>query len=272
MSHPVKTLEETHVPESSSEQASAIVIDGIYKRFGETEVLRDITFSVARGEVLSIIGPSGTGKSTLIRCINLLEVPTSGRLSVLGELVYDTDRVMISQRQLSRLRLRAGMVFQSFNVFPHLTALENVSLAQMKVLGRSRDEANDRSTRLLARVGLGDRAAFKPDQLSGGQKQRVAIARALALEPDVLLLDEPTSSIDPELRVEVRAVIDELAAAGMTMVMVTHEVRYAARVSDRVLFLSGGAVVEAGAPDDVIRNPQQERTKEFLNALEDDGV
>ncbi|WP_150462050.1 amino acid ABC transporter ATP-binding protein [Nesterenkonia ebinurensis] len=249
-----------------------IVVEGLTKRFGDTEVLKGISFDVKPGEVLSIIGPSGTGKSTVIRCLNLLETPTSGTVSILGQQVSTDGRTLLSQRQLEKLRSRAGMVFQTFNVFPHLTALENVTLAQQHVLGRSKSEARTRAMSLLERVGLGERANFKPNQLSGGQKQRVAIARALALDPEVLLLDEPTSAIDPELRVEVRAVIDELAASGMTMVLVTHEVRYAARLSDRMLFLSDGVVVESGTPDQVVGEPQQERTRRFLHALEDDGV
>lgn len=249
----------------------AISVGNLTKHFGSVEVIKGVSFAVQPGEVLSIIGPSGTGKSTLIRCLNLLEVPTSGTVDVLGDRICAAGAVTLKERELARLRLRAGMVFQTFNVFPNLSVVDNVSLAQRHVLGRGKDESRAVSIRLLERVGLADRAEFKPDQLSGGQKQRVAIARALALEPEVLLLDEPTSSIDPELRVEVRAVIDELAAGGMTMVMVTHEIRYAARLSDRVLFLADGVIVESGKPEDVIHNPQQERTQRFLSAIEDEG-
>lgn len=244
----------------------AVRIRQLTKAFGALTIFSEIDLEVHAGETLALIGPSGAGKSTLLRCINLLEEPTSGYLDVLDVRAY-ANGMMLQGKELARLRVRAGMVFQQFDLFPNMDARSNVSLAQRHVLGRSRREADERSEGLLARVGLSDRATFKPSQLSGGQKQRVAIARALALDPDLLLLDEPTSSIDPELRLEVRAVISELSQAGMTMVLVTHEVEYASRVADRMAFLSDGRLVEVGPPDELLNRPKSERTAAFLSAI-----
>ena len=235
-----------------------VSIAGLCKSFGDVEVLSGIDLDVAAGEVVCIIGPSGSGKSTLLRCVNLLEVPTAGRIVVEGVEITDPDT------DPDLVRRRMGMVFQQFNLFPHMTALGNVAVAQRKVLRRSKDEAEAIGRAQLERVGLGDKVDARPAQLSGGQQQRVAIARALAMDPTVMLFDEATSALDPELVGDVLAVMRELADGGMTMMVVTHEMGFARNVADRVVFMDGGVVVEAGAPDAVLGAPTHERTQRFL--------
>ncbi|WP_308372469.1 MULTISPECIES: amino acid ABC transporter ATP-binding protein [Streptomyces] len=238
--------------------AKAIDVQGLRKAFGELEVLRGIDFSVARGEVVCVIGPSGSGKSTLLRCVNLLEEPSAGRVVVAGTEVTDPDV------DIDRVRRRIGMVFQAFNLFPHLTALENLTIAQRRVLRRDRGEAERIARANLERVGLSDKAGSYPAQLSGGQQQRVAIARALSMEPELMLFDEPTSALDPELVGDVLAVMRALAQEGMTMLVVTHEMSFAREVADRVVFMDGGVIVEEGTPEQVVGAPQHERTRTFL--------
>ncbi|MGW7244835.1 amino acid ABC transporter ATP-binding protein [Streptomyces decoyicus] len=238
--------------------AKAIDVQGLRKAFGELEVLRGIDFSVARGEVVCVIGPSGSGKSTLLRCVNLLEEPSAGRVVVTGTEVTDPDV------DIDRVRRRIGMVFQAFNLFPHLTALENLTIAQRRVLRRDRGEAERIARANLERVGLSDKAGSYPAQLSGGQQQRVAIARALSMEPELMLFDEPTSALDPELVGDVLAVMRALAQEGMTMLVVTHEMSFAREVADRVVFMDGGVIVEEGTPEQVVGAPQHERTRTFL--------
>ncbi|GFE20704.1 peptide ABC transporter ATP-binding protein [Streptomyces nigrescens] len=247
---------EQAAPETAD--AKAIDVQGLRKAFGELEVLRGIDFSVARGEVVCVIGPSGSGKSTLLRCVNLLEEPSAGRVVVAGTEVTDPDV------DIDRVRRRIGMVFQSFNLFPHLTALENLTIAQRRVLRRDRTEAERIARANLERVGLSDKAAAYPAQLSGGQQQRVAIARALSMEPQLMLFDEPTSALDPELVGDVLAVMRSLAQEGMTMLVVTHEMSFAREVADRVVFMDGGVIVEQGTPEQVVGAPQHERTRTFL--------
>jgi polar amino acid transport system ATP-binding protein len=242
-------------------------LEAIRKVYGDHVVLDDINLTMRSGKVLAIIGPSGSGKSTLLRCINMLGPATSGRVTV-GDLTID-ESVPPSPRDLTRLRRAVGMVFQSFNLFPHMTVLRNVSLAQERVLGRNRADADRRSLELLERVGLAGKAEQYPTRCSGGQQQRIAIARALALEPQIMLFDEPTSSLDPELGLEVLAVMKELAEAGMTMIVVTHEMRFAETVSDRVLIMADGRVIEEGDSRVVMRNPKSERAQRFLAAVKD---
>lgn len=243
----------------------------INKNFGPLHVLKGVNLSVLRGEKVSLIGPSGSGKTTLLRCLNLLEKPTSGHVYFDGELIGQKklgDRyVDTSDRELAKSRSHIGMVFQRFNLFGHLDALENVTLGPLKVLGKPKGEADERARALLAKVGLQGKERAYPDQLSGGQQQRVAIARALAMNPRVMLFDEATSALDPELVGEVLKVMQNLAAEGMTMVIVTHEMSFAERVSDRVVFMADGAIVEEGSPNQIFRNPQKERTASFLRAL-----
>jgi polar amino acid transport system ATP-binding protein len=243
----------------------AIGLDSVVKRFGEHTVVDNVSLSVKEGEVVAIIGPSGAGKSTLLRCINLLETPDSGCITV-GETKVDAG-AEISGKDLANLRRNAGMVFQSFNLFPHLNVLRNVSLAQERVLGRSKKEADERSMKLLDRVGLANKAEQYPSRCSGGQQQRIAIARALALEPRVMLFDEPTSALDPELGLEVLAVMRELASEGMTMVVVTHEMQFARDVSDHLVVMADGAILEQGAAAEIFRAPAEERTRRFLRAV-----
>jgi polar amino acid transport system ATP-binding protein len=240
-----------------------IDIRDLHKSFGELEVLRGIDFRVEQGEVVCVIGPSGSGKSTLLRCINLLEQPTSGQVFVGGVEVTDPDV------DIDAARRRIGMVFQQFNLFPHLTALENVTIAQRRVLGRAKAEAEPVAHENLARVGLTDKAHSYPAQLSGGQQQRVAIARALAMGPELMLFDEPTSALDPELVGDVLAVMRHLAGDGMTMIVVTHEMSFAREVADRVAFIDHGLFVEEGPPAQVIGDPKHERTRTFLARLLD---
>ncbi len=242
-------------------------LDAVGKRFGSIVVLEGIDMTMQAGEVVAIIGPSGSGKSTLLRCVNQLEPPTSGRVTLAG-VTIKVGRTP-SSRELTQLRRSVGMVFQSFNLFPHLTVLRNVSLAQERVLGRSRAEADARSMELLGRVGLASKAGQYPSRCSGGQQQRIAIARALALDPQLMLFDEPTSALDPELGLEVLAVMRELAEGGMTMIVVTHEMHFAETVSDRVIIMADGRIVEQGPSCQVMREPQTERARRFLNAVKD---
>jgi len=239
-------------------------LHGVHKRFGTLEVLRGIDLTVLRGNVVCVIGPSGSGKSTLLRCINLLEPPDEGRIVLEGkEITAGSAR----GESLDFVRRRVGMVFQQFNLFPHKSALENVCLAQEKVLGRSREEAAKKGRELLGRVGLSDKASEYPERLSGGQQQRVAIARALAMDPHVMLFDEVTSALDPELIKEVLDVLRELAAEGMTMVVVTHEIGFARDVANYVVFMDEGVIVEEGPVRRVIDAPREERTKRFLGLV-----
>ncbi len=253
-------------PERSAEtQLSA---RRITKYFGEHKVLDDVSLNVMKGEVVSIIGPSGAGKSTFLRCINLLETPSEGSIS-LDTLTVSVEKSKLqnSARELAALRRKVGMVFQSFNLFPHLTALRNITLPQERVLGRSREESRERALELLRQVGLEEKADSYPSQCSGGQQQRVAIARALALDPLVMLFDEPTSALDPEVGTEVLAVMRQLAEDGMTMLVVTHEMRFAQNVSDRVLVMVDGRIIEEGKPDAVLMAPRNARTQQFLKAV-----
>ncbi len=245
--------------------------EGVHKRFGRQEVLKGITLEVAAGEVMCLLGPSGSGKSTFLRCINHLEKINAGRLSVDGELVgYRQlgDKLHeLRESEIARKRSEIGMVFQHFNLFPHMTALENVTCAPVRVKRQSREEARARACELLDRVGLGDKHDAYPAQLSGGQQQRVAIARALAMEPKLMLFDEPTSALDPELVGEVLQAMQQLAREGMTMIVVTHEMGFAREVADTVVFMDGGVVVESGWPAEVLANPRHERTREFLSKV-----
>jgi polar amino acid transport system ATP-binding protein len=236
-----------------------LVLEDVHKSFGDLHVLRGLSMSVSRGDVVCVIGPSGSGKSTLLRAINLLEPPERGRIVLEG-----TDITGARKEQLNFVRRRIGMVFQQFNLFPHKTALENVTLAQRTVLERPRDEADAKGKAILERVGLGDKLNEYPERLSGGQQQRVAIARALAMDPHVMLFDEVTSALDPELIKEVLDVIRELVAEGMTMVVVTHEMRFAGEVADRIVFLDQGVIAEEGTPEQVLEEPRNERTRRFI--------
>jgi polar amino acid transport system ATP-binding protein len=235
-----------------------IEIRDLHKSFGALEVLKGIDFHVHRGEVVCVIGPSGSGKSTLLRCINLLEQPTAGTVLIGGVEVTDPDG------DIDAIRRGIGMVFQQFNLFPHLTATENVTIAQRRVLRRSKAEASEVAAANLERVGLADKANAYPSQLSGGQQQRVAIARSLAMGPELMLFDEPTSSLDPEIVGDVLAVMRGLAQDGMTMIVVTHEMSFAREVADRVAFMDDGVIVEEGPPSQVIGSPAHERTRRFL--------
>jgi ABC-type polar amino acid transport system ATPase subunit len=256
-------------PSATTPATAAAVVDvqGLVKSFDGRVVLEDVALRVWPGKILSIIGQSGGGKTTLMRCINLLERPDRGRIEIAGETVFSGTRVVC--RDLARLRQSVGMVFQRFHLFPHLTAVENVMLAQVKAGRASEDHALDTAVRLLRRVHLAHRALAFPEQMSGGEQQRVAIARALALQPKVLLFDEPTSALDPESTREVLRVMRELADDGMTMIIVTHEVPFARRISDWVVFIDGGVIVEQGPPADVLDRPVEARTKAFLTAFDD---
>jgi polar amino acid transport system ATP-binding protein len=245
--------------------------ENVHKCYGRLEVLRGIDLEVAPKEVLCIVGPSGSGKSTFLRCINHLEKIDAGRLSVDGELVGYRERggkiYELREREVCRKRAEIGMVFQRFNLFPHMTALENVREAPVRVKGENQRSAEERGRALLDRVGLGDKMNVYPNQLSGGQQQRVAIARALAMQPKLMLFDEPTSALDPELVGEVLDVMRGLAQDGMTMIVVTHEMGFAREVGDALVFMDGGVIVEAGPPREVLANPQHERTKAFLSKV-----
>ena len=238
-----------------------ISVHNLKKNFGKLEVLKDISIEIREGEVVCMIGPSGSGKSTFLRCLNRLEKITSGHVVVDGHPISDPNT------NINKVRENIGMVFQHFNLFPHLTVKENITLAptELKLMGK--EEAGRKALELLARVGLADKAEAYPGQLSGGQKQRVAIARSLAMNPDIMLFDEPTSALDPEMVGEVLTVMKQLAADGMTMVIVTHEMGFAREVADRVIFMDGGYIVEEGTPQEVLLNPQEPRTIDFLNKV-----
>lgn len=240
-----------------------VSINALHKSYGSREVLKGIDLSIAQGEVLCVIGPSGSGKSTLLRCVNQLEEATSGNIVVLGHSITDPDV------DIDAVRSTVGMVFQSFNLFSHMNVLENCTVAQRKVLGRSKAEAEEIALKNLEHVGLGDRASAHPSQLSGGQQQRVAIARALSMNPALMLFDEPTSALDPELVGEVLQVMRDLANDGMTMMVVTHEMAFARDVADRVIFMDQGKVLEEGPAAQVINSPTEERTKQFLKRVLD---
>ncbi|MFJ4973995.1 amino acid ABC transporter ATP-binding protein [Streptomyces coeruleorubidus] len=248
-------------PAARASSQAVIRIEGLCKSFDGRLVLDRVNLEVGRGSIVSVIGQSGGGKTTLMRCVNLLERPDQGTVEVAGEVVHEGGRMVC--RDLPRLRRTVGMVFQRFHLFPHLTAVENVVLAQRKA-GVPEAQALERAVALLRRVGVAHRALAQPEQLSGGEQQRVAIARALALRPEVLLFDEPTSSLDPEATREVLSVMRELAADGMTMLLVTHELPFAREVSDHVVFVDGGRIVEEGRPEDVLDTPAEARTREFL--------
>ena len=238
-----------------------ISVKNLHKYFGELEVLKGINCRIEKGECVCVIGPSGSGKSTFLRCLNLLEQPTK------GEIVIGDTNLMDANLNVDELRKGVGMVFQHFNLFPHLTILENVTLAPIRHKMMSEEEAKKRAMELLDRVGVADKADNYPVQLSGGQKQRVAIARSLALSPEVMLFDEPTSALDPEMVGEVLEVMKQLAQEGMTMIVVTHEMGFAREVADRIIFMDGGYIVEEGTPAEVLGNPKEERTINFLNQV-----
>jgi polar amino acid transport system ATP-binding protein len=239
----------------------AIEVRDLHKYFGENEVLKGIDFYVEDGQVVCVIGPSGSGKSTLLRCVNRLEEPTSGTIVIEG-----TD-ITYPEVDLDAVRSRIGIVFQSFNLFPHLSVMRNLTIAQQRVLKRSKDEAVEIARRNLAKVGLDDKEDAYPAHLSGGQQQRVAIARALSMDPDMMLFDEPTSALDPELVGDVLAVMRDLASEGMTMMVVTHEMGFAREVGDKLVFMDGGVIMEEGDPAEVLADPQNERTQEFLSKV-----
>ncbi|AIQ35445.1 arginine ABC transporter ATP-binding protein [Paenibacillus sp. FSL R5-0345] len=244
-----------------------IEILNLHKSFGELQVLKGLDLRMELGKVLVIIGPSGSGKTTLLRCFNLLEVPDQGSLSLSDIKINFSENKKIPQKSILALRQKTGMVFQSYNLFPHMTALGNVMEGQVTVQKRSKDEARGRALQLLGKVGLADKADAYPHQLSGGQQQRVAIARAMAVDPEVLLFDEPTSALDPELVGEVLKVIKQLAAEGMTMVIVTHEMKFAADVADRIILMDGGHILEQGTPQEVLEHPKHPRALQFLNRI-----
>jgi polar amino acid transport system ATP-binding protein len=241
--------------------APAIDVQNLHKYFGNNEVLKGIDFHVDNGQVVCVIGPSGSGKSTLLRCINLLETPTSGKIFVEGVEITDPDV------NVDKVRSRIGMVFQSFNLFPHLSVLRNLTISQQRVKGRSKEKAVEVARRNLDKVGLAEKIDAYPAHLSGGQQQRVAIARALAMDPDMMLFDEPTSALDPELVGDVLAVMKDLASEGMTMMVVTHEMGFAREVGNNLVFMDGGVIVEEGPPAAVLSDPQHDRTQSFLSKV-----
>ena len=238
-----------------------IKVDGLHKYFGELEVLKGISANIEKGEVVCVIGPSGSGKSTFLRCLNLLEEPTK------GEIYLDGVSMIEHRKDIDKLRMKAGMVFQQFNLFPNLTVIENIMLAPRKVLKMPVEKARQTAEQLLNRVGLSEKADQYPNRLSGGQKQRVAIARALAMSPEIMLFDEPTSALDPEMVGEVLAIMKELAASGMTMIVVTHEMGFAKEVANRCMFFYDGVINEEGAPEEFFGNPKSERLKDFLSKV-----
>jgi polar amino acid transport system ATP-binding protein len=238
-----------------------IYINNLHKNFGKNEVLKGIDQHIKKGEVVVVIGPSGSGKSTFLRCLNLLEVPSK------GEIVFEGNNITDKKVNIDKLREKMGMVFQQFNLFPHKTVLQNITLSPIKVKKKSSEEANKKAMELLDMVGLSEKEESYPASLSGGQKQRIAIARALAMEPDVMLFDEPTSALDPEMVGEVLAVIKKLAKEGMTMVVVTHEMGFAKEVGDRILFMDGGKILEEGTPEEVFNNAKNPRTIDFLSKV-----
>jgi L-cystine transport system ATP-binding protein len=243
-----------------------ISVQGLYKSFGDLEVLKGIDLQIEKGKVVVIIGPSGSGKTTLLRCLNVLETPTKGIIS-LGDKTLNFSK-KITKQEISAFRRLTGMVFQSYNLFPHMTALENVMEGPVTVKGETKEKARKKAEELLSKVGLADKVNLYPFQLSGGQQQRVGIARALAMEPEVMLFDEPTSALDPELVGEVLKVMKDLANEGMTMVVVTHEMRFAREVADEVIFMDHGVIVERGNPEKIFTAPQHERTKQFLQLIQ----
>ncbi len=247
----------------NSNQEVLIKVEDLHKSFGKLDVLKGINEEIYKGEVVSIIGPSGGGKSTFLRCLNLLEKPEKGSVYFEGE---DITKIK-KQAELDKPRQKIGMVFQQFNVFPHLTALENMTLAPTLEKGMSKEEAEDMAMKLLTKVGIADKANVYPGKLSGGQKQRLAIVRALAMNPDVMLFDEPTSALDPEMVKEVLNVIKQLAESGMTCVIVTHEMGFVREVSDRILFIDDGIIQEEGTPDEIFNHPKSARVKEFLDKV-----
>jgi ABC-type polar amino acid transport system ATPase subunit len=246
-----------------------VKLEGVHKSFGELEVLKGVDLEIGKGEVVCILGPSGSGKSTLLRCVNLLEPPEQGEIFLEGHDICKGPGSGTGEQswELDFVRQRVGMVFQQFNLFPHKTVLQNVTLAPRQVLGKPRGEAETKAKALLERVGLGDKFDQYPERLSGGQQQRVAIARALAMEPHVMLFDEVTSALDPELVKEVLDTMRELASEGMTMLVVTHEMGFAREVGDQVVFMDGGVIVEQGKPADVLDSPREERTRKFLGRV-----
>ena len=238
-----------------------IKVEHLYKSFGKLEVLKDISVDIQDGEVIAIIGPSGSGKSTFLRCLNKLEEPTAGAIYI------NDENLMDDETNINKIREKVGMVFQHFNLFPHKTVLENLTLSPLKIKNAKLDEINEKAMGLLKKVGLADKANAYPDQLSGGQKQRIAIARTLAMDPEIILFDEPTSALDPEMIKEVLDVMRELADEGMTMIIVTHEMGFAKNVADRVFFMDRGTILEDNSPEVIFGNPKHERTKEFLNKV-----
>ena len=244
-------------------------LKNIKKRFGDLKAVDGVSLNVRPGEVVSIIGPSGCGKSTLLRCINHLVIPEEGEIYLNDELMKASEKGIFfkSEADINRQRAKVGMVFQSFNLWPHLTVRDNVSIGQIKVLGKPKDQAHEVSEKVLAQVGLSEKLNAYPSELSGGQQQRVGIARALAMEPEVILFDEPTSSLDPELVSEVLKVIADLATTGTTMLIVTHEIRFAEQISDRIVFMDSGRIVEEGAPKEVLRSSKSERLIAFLSSI-----
>ncbi|WP_223592007.1 amino acid ABC transporter ATP-binding protein [Neobacillus bataviensis] len=243
-----------------------ISINGLYKQFGQLEVLKGIDLNVEKGKVVVVIGPSGSGKTTMLRCLNVLETPTKGVISIENQQLDFSKAV--SKKNIASFRRLTGMVFQNYNLFPHKTALENVMEGPVIVKGESKEAARKKAQSLLEKVGLGDKMDYYPAQLSGGQQQRVGIARALAMEPKVMLFDEPTSALDPELVGEVLKVMKDLAGEGMTMIVVTHEMRFARDVADEVIFMDGGVIVERNKPEEIFTNPKEERTRKFLNMIQ----
>jgi len=243
-----------------------ISINGLSKRFGDLEVLKNISLEVDKGKVIVVIGPSGSGKTTLLRCLNVLEVPTSGFVQISNKQLDFSNHV--SKRDITEFRKLTGMVFQSYNLFPHKTALQNVMEGPITVKKQDKSVARKKAEQLLGKVGLGDKLDFYPFQLSGGQQQRVGIARALAMEPEVMLFDEPTSALDPELVGDVLKVMKELANEGMTMIVVTHEMKFAKEVADEVIFMDGGYIVEKGDPKTIFTLPKEARTKQFLQLIQ----
>jgi len=257
-------MTESTTPETSAPthgDVHAIDVQELHKYFGDNEVLKGINFHVDNAQVVCVIGPSGSGKSTLLRCVNLLEVPTKGKIFVEGDEITDPDA------DVDKLRSRIGMVFQQFNLFPHMNVLRNLTISQEKVKGRKKDEAVEIARANLAKVGLADRENMYPAHLSGGQQQRVAIARALSMSPDMMLFDEPTSALDPELVGDVLAVMKDLASEGMTMMVVTHEMGFAREVGDNLVFMDDGVIVEEGDPREVLTDPRHERTQSFLSKV-----
>ena len=248
----------------SSVSETIVKVTNLSKSFGKLEVIKDVSFSVKKGQVLGIIGPSGSGKSTMMRCINQLETVSGGSIEICGETLVQ-DGIYAHKKKLREIGLHSGLVFQNFNLFPHFSVLKNITEAQIHVLKRSKEEAEEIARKLLAKMGLSNKESAYPCELSGGQQQRVSIARALALNPDILFFDEPTSALDPELTGEILKVIRELADEKMTMVVATHEMAFARDLCDTIIFMDGGVIVEQGKATDVINNPQNERTKAFLS-------